>query len=132
MLNLFLAQNENFKIVKVCFPSSTKQYAYKSSLPIEAGDQVVIDSPRDGLVVLEVKDVIPGAECSDSLLNRATKWVVQKVNTAHYEEAQEMERKINKEINKLRAAKARKEMLETAREELGEDAVENLTKLVRL
>lgn len=132
MLNLFLAQNENFKIVKVCFPSSTKQYAYKSILPVEPGDQVVIESPRDGLMVLEAVDVIPGAECNDTLLNKATKWVVQKVNTSHYEEAQAMERELNKEINKLRAAKARKEMLETAREELGEEAVTNLTKLVRL
>ena len=43
-----------------------------------------------------------------------------------------MERKLNKEINRVRATKARKEMLETAREELGQEAVDNLTKLVRL
>lgn len=132
MLNLFLAQNENFKIVKVTYPSSSKQYAYKTTLPIVTGDQVVVDSPRDGLVVLPVVDVIPGAECSEVLLNRATKWIVQRVNTLAYKEAQEMERKLNKEINRVRATKARKEMLETAREELGQEAVDNLTKLVRL
>lgn len=131
MLNLFLAQNEDFKIVKVVFPSSSKRYTYKTTLNIEAGDKVIVDSPRDGMTVVDVVDVVPGIE-TDLQYSFNLKWIVQKVDTTHYEQALEMEAKLNTEFNKIKARKARQEMLESVTEQLGKDAVKELTKLVRL
>lgn len=130
-INLFLSQNEDLKLVKVTFAGSTKKYTYKTLLSVEEGDKVVVDSPRDGMVMVDVTEVTPAIE-SDLNFSYNLKWIVQVVDTTHYEECAEMESKLNKELNKIKAQKARKELLAEAKESLGTKAVNDLVKLVRL
>lgn len=131
MINLFLSQNENLKLVRVSFPGNSKLYTYKTLLDIKEDQEVIVESPRDGMTIVKVHSVTPAIE-SNLTFSYSLKWIVQVVDTAHYEQCLNMERELNKEINKLKAQKARKELLEEAKLVLGSESVDNLIKLVRL
>ena len=131
-LNLFLAENEDFKIVQVNFTKdATKSYHYKTMLNVEEGDFVVVDTPNNGYQVVEVIEVIPGQEC-ELTFNFNLKWIVQKVETEQYEAAKKMERDAIKVLNKAKYARRRSEMIEDLKDNIGEDAIETVKGLVRL
>ena len=130
-LNLLLAQNEDFKLVKVQFPGSTKCYTYKTTLDIKEDDQVVVDSPSNGFQILKAYEVIPAIE-SELTFNYNLKWIVSKVDLEYYEKCQDMERKANRELNKLRASRRRTELEKELTEAIGSEGVETVKALVRL
>ncbi len=129
-INLFLAENPNFKLIIVNFPGSTKPYHYKTMLDIEVGDKLVVATPQ-GLTVLEALEVIPAIE-SDLTYSFPIKWVVSKVDLASYEECIAMEREAVKTLNLMQAKKHRTELMQNLTEELGEEGVNSVRKLVRL
>jgi hypothetical protein len=60
--------------------STDKTYDYYTDLDLAIGDHVVVDSPSTGFVVVLVKDII------ESETIRVSKWVVDKVDIASYNE----------------------------------------------
>ena len=131
-LNLFLAEaNENFKIVVVQFPTSSKKYHYKTVLDIEEGDMIVVDAPSTGFTVLEALEVIPAIETELSY-NFQLKWVVSKVDIEHYEACKKMEREATKTLNQLKYTRRRKELMADLEDVIGEDGIKQVKKLVRL
>lgn len=131
-LNLFLAEaNPDFKIVVVQFPTSSKNYHYKTILDVQPGDKVVVDAPSTGYTVLDVVEVIPALETELSY-NFQIKWVVDKVDVEQYEKVQLMEREATKTLNQLKYTRRRKELLEDLKSEVGAEGIETVKKLVRL
>ncbi len=130
-LNLFLAENPDFKFVRARFKGASNYYTYKTTLNVTEGDFVVVDTPSNGFQVVEVLEALPADEFDLTYTGRI-KWVVSRVDTEQYEETQRMEREANKKLNNLKAAKRRKEYLADTQEQLGEDGVAEIKKLVRL
>lgn len=129
-INLFLAENPNFKLVKATFPSSAKQYTYKTILDVEAGDTAVVKT-LEGLKCVQIEDVIPANE-TDLNFSFEIKWLVTVVDKEHYRECKEMEAELNKKLNAIRASKQRQQALEQMAEHYGQDSIEEVKKLVRL
>ena len=126
-INLFLAENPNFKIVKVTFPTSAKQYTYKTFFDVQPEDTAVVKTV-DGLKCVEVVEVIPGDEANLNY-NFEIKWLVSVVDKTGYRQAKEAEAAIQKHLNKIAARKQREDAMQ---EQLGEDAVNEVKGLVRL
>lgn len=129
-LNILLAANENFKFVKVEFNGSQKEYLYKTTLELEDGDTVVVDTPSTGLTCAIVTEVLRLEEVD--LESFDYKWIVSKVDLEYYEKVKEMQSTVRKTINDSRRAKLIKNMREQISESLGEDTAKKVEKLVRL
>lgn len=130
-LNLLLAENEDFKIVEVVFNNSPKVYHYKTTLDVKEDDTVVVDTPSNGLSIVTVKSVTPAIE-HDLSFNFKIKWIVSKVDLDYYEQCKELESKLNRKLNQLRAHKRREEIKDQLADQVGAEGVEELAKLVRL
>ncbi len=131
-INMLLAQNPDFKFVKVTFsPAATKLYTYKTLENVEIGDQVIVDAPDKGFVAVTVEKVCKLHELE---LNPhyAYKWVVQKVDTSTYEELVEKENEVKKVINESKTAALVNSMQEELKASIGSDAFANVQKLIRL
>lgn len=130
-INLFLAENPNFKLVAVTFPSSSKTYTYKTFFDVKPGDTAVVKTVSDGFKCVEVVDVVPADEANLNF-SFEVKWLVQVVNTEDYRAAKEAEAAVQKQLNKLAFKKQREEAIQTLSDTLGTDAVETVKGLVRL
>lgn len=128
--NLFFLQQENFSFVKVVFDGHPKTYLYKTTLELEKDDKVIVDSPSSGLVIVTVVDTVDPLEVNLDAFNY--KWVVSKVDLEYYNKLQEVEKQVQREVNKAKASAARKQMEEQLIEQIGEDAFNNVKGLVRL
>lgn len=134
MTDTVLSENPDFKIVNIVFApyTSTKSYSYKTLMTdLEVGDKVAVWVKNQELKIVEVVSIMDPLEV-DLDPNIRYAWVVQKIDTTHFDECLAME---NKLMEKLRVATVRKR-----RAELREDVMNNLTeeertetsKLVRL
>lgn len=65
------------KVVSVVFDNYSKSYDYNVDFEACVGDYVVVDSPMNGYVVVEVKSV-------KAISAAATEWVVCKVDDSEY------------------------------------------------
>ena len=131
-LNLLLAeQNENFKIVKVTFPNTSKAYTYKTVLDIEKGNLVIVDTPSSGFTIVEVQEVLPAIETNlDFGFN--VKWIVSKVDTEQYDACLTMERAVTKSLNKLKYSRRRHELIHDLECVIGLDGLEHVKQLIKL
>jgi uncharacterized protein YbbC (DUF1343 family) len=129
-VNILLADKPGFKFVKVVFPPHTgkRSYTYKTLLDINVDDYAVVDTPSNGMQVVKVVDVLQPMEV-DFDVKFSYKWLVQKVDTAAYEELQQTEQEmlavVNKSKNKRAIAEAKEAILEGMEDE-------DIKKLVRL
>lgn len=131
-VNLLLAQNEHFNLVKVAFKNGQRLYTYKSLIPdLEAGDTVIVESPSEGLVTVVVHSVHKLHELALKA-DIHYKWIVQKVDLTEYERVQSAEAEAQKVINNAQTKKLHEEMRENLKDQLGADTLETVTKLVRL
>lgn len=130
-LNLILAENENFKFVVARFNGASNTYTYKTTLDLQVDDFVVVETPSNGFQVVQVVEVASADEFELTYSGKL-KWVVSKVDTDYYEEVRTMEREANKHLNKAKRIKARREHLAALTEELGEEELNEVKKLVRL
>ena len=88
------------KIIAVQFYTHTTSYAYMTDIEgIEVGDTVVVDSPNSGFTCVKVVSMTETAE----RVEKATKWIVSKVDVAGYKERLE-----KAERRKLLTAKLKK------------------------
>lgn len=129
-INLFLAENPDFKIVKVTFPTSSKQYTYKTFFDVKPEDTAVVKT-TDGLKCVTVVEAIPAQETSLNF-GYDIKWLVDVVDKEGYRAAKEAEAQVQKRLNQVAAAKQREEAMQTLTETLGKDVVEEVKGLVRL
>lgn len=67
---------------------NSQRYSYLTDLPLKIGDEVIVDSPSSGLVVVKVASVL-----AEYPHNSATKWVVQKVDRSEYDRREEDRRR---------------------------------------
>lgn len=127
-LNLFLAENPNFKIVSVSVDGSRK--TFKTMLDVQADDTVVVRQ-RDALRVGQVIATVPGLEAD---LSYATDpdWLISVVSLAEYDKMHSMQQEANKKLNVLQLSKRRKELMDELASEIGEDSVKAIQELVRL
>ena len=109
---------EGLKAIQVEFARDGQPYTYKTFDDYEIGDKCVVDSPRDGLVIVEVTGV------DSSLLeeNYRFKWVVQKINTENYDGLVAREEEAADKISKLIREKRRRDSMNEITELLGSEA----------
>lgn len=94
--HLVALMQDNYTTIQVAFRrddySRSKGYTYKCPLDagIAVGDKVVVDSPANGLVVVEVLS-IDKAPRIDLDADFTYKWIIQKVDMAAYEEREAKE-----------------------------------------
>lgn len=133
LIDTFLAENENFKFVKVVFApyTGTQEYTYKTLLDLEEEDFVVVQTPNTGYQVVQVRSVMEPLE-ADVNPDIRYKWVVQKVDFADYETCKEMEKEVGSRLRKAELRKRQQELRESALEFLTEDERAETAKLVRL
>lgn len=74
-----------------------KIYSYLTEFDVSVGDTLVVNSPNDGLVCVTVKEVTEGAT------NKATKFVVDKVDVAANAGQEERHTKRKELLGKLEA-----------------------------
>ena len=124
LMILSIAEEIGFVLVKVLFKNGTQQYTYKalSDEGIVAGDSVVVNSPRDGLVCVEVQEVLDSSAI-DMNAPFTYQWIVQKVKTERYKETLEREAKIRKVLQNAELRKARAEAVEAFKLSLGQDVL---------
>ena len=129
-LNILLASNPDFKFVTVVFKNAAQPYTYKTTLDVEEGDTVVVDTPRTGFTCVKITGILKPEEVDLTAFEYA--WVVSKVDLEHYEKVKEIQVQVNKVINDSKRAKLISEMKAQLVETVGEDTVKQVEKLVRL
>ncbi len=142
-VNLLLSQNSDFKFVGVKFyeqlqrgqmPSldglSNKTYHYKTTLDLEVGDKVIVDTPSGELKIVEVVNIKELHELEDDKINY--KWIVSKVDLEYYHKCKDTETEVKKQMNKMAFNKQREEYKAQLQERLGPDALITLEGLVKL
>lgn len=129
-INLILSENKDFKFVGVKFDENAhKVYYYKTLLDFEVGDKAIVDSPYEGLVIVDVVEVKSALQVDG---NFRYKWIVNKVDLTEYQRLNEQEEKILETLAEYRGSILKKEMYESLKEELGTTKVNQLKKLSRL
>lgn len=130
-IDLLLATaNPAFKIITVKYAGSPKSYVFKTMLPLEVGDNCVVDT-AGSLAIVEVVEVVPGTEHSLNF-GFSIKWVVSKVCLERYQACVDMERKANVELNKVKFAKQQKELLDNLKDTIGVAELDTIKSIVKL
>lgn len=130
-VDLILSQNPDFKFVKCIFASSVnKEYTYKTMKDVGVDDFVIVVTPSNGMQVVKVTDVIPAVEAPNFAYE--IKWIVDVVHLEEHEALKDMERETQKACNKAEARQRSKSITSELTEMLGEEGVQEVTKLVRL
>ena len=103
---------QNSRTAQVQFKGNSKKYTYKvpEGMELAEGDQVVVQSPIDGLVVVSVVSVSDDAGI-DLDANFKYKWIVSKVDTAGYDDLLAKEAAIEQDLKKLRRKAAIKKQI---------------------
>jgi len=134
MTDTVLSENPDFKIVNVVFAPYTgsKSYSYKTLMTdLEVGDKVAVWVKNQELKVVEVVSIMDPLEV-DLDPNIRYAWVVQKIDTTHFDQCLEMENKLMEKLRVASVRKRRKELRDDVMENLTEDERTEATKLVRL
>jgi len=128
-----LSENEKFRFISVVFApyTGTKEYTYKTVLPLEEGDFVVVSTPNNQFQVVQVREVLDPLEVALDP-NVTYKWVVAKVDMTHYDECVEMEKELSAKLRKAEVRKRRQELKADVMEHLTDDERSEAIKLVRL
>lgn len=129
----FLTENPKFKFVSIVFAPYTgaKEYTYKTLLDVEVDDFVVVQTPSKEYQCVQIRAVMDPLEV-ELIIGVNYKWLVQKVDMAHYEECREMEEQVQLKLRTAESRKRQKELRESASEFLTEDERAETVKLVRL
>jgi len=142
---LALIQADKFYLVKVRFKHnsqsqgitySDKTYTYKvpKFVKLELEDEVIVDSPFNGFVVVKVVDIIDGGVLYDQDFtnSKGYKWIVQKVCADQYYKHLEREYEAEQVLKQHLTNKARKEAIASINEMFGEDLLTNLNEVLAI
>lgn len=108
-------------------PYSEKQYAYKVPVDkvLKLGDDIVVNSPYHGLVVVTVFNIIHND--NEKLMHcKNVKWIVDTIDADAYRERIAQEQEAVKLLQQSRIKKARDEAVEAIRIEFGDDVFKQL------
>lgn len=99
--------NSSMTTVGVSFKDSDgqpvgKEYTYKTDLKLEAGDEVIIDSPYSGLTIAVVTRVDEVADL-DEKATFSYKWIIGKVDLEAHKARLEREEELKKEFLAVQA-----------------------------
>lgn len=120
---LIALMTEGFSLLGVRFRregggQSSKMYHYKyPGFDVEVGDMVVVESPHNGFVIVDVEEV-DNDPVLDTNAGFSYKWVVQKVDTTEYYKHKERELALTKHLRRLQNKAEAERTLATIREEL--------------
>ena len=114
---------ENLHAVQVVFQGGDKEYTYKTFDMFEIGEHCIVDSPRDGFVIVRVVGI------DDSRLedDHRFKWVVQKLDLKDHNDRLNNEELAMDKISKLIREKRRKESVSEIETLLG--STDNLARI---
>lgn len=129
-VNQLFLTNEKFKFVAVTFHGSNQVYHYKTVLDVAEGDIIVVDTPSSGMTCVTVKAIVDALDIDLDKYNY--KWVVQKVDTEHYETMQSREKEAKTLLLKHRQQKAVQEFENALLSSVGQEGIEAVKKIVRL
>ncbi len=109
-------------VVKFRDQDSRKSYTYKAKTAanVKAGDVVVVDSPKSGLVCVDVIEVHAAPRMNKDA-QYAYKWIVCKVDQEAYDAQLEREAEFMSQMEVLEQAKIRSEVRAEALEAFGDD-----------
>lgn len=74
------SETNGLTVVGVRFNGTYKTYHYWSDIPFKEGDKAVVDTPSNGLTIVDVVSV------SKENASRVLKWIVQKIDLTAYQE----------------------------------------------
>lgn len=129
-LTLLLSQNDNFKLVKAIFPSSSNPYTYKTTLDVSVDQHAVVQTKSGPKVVLIVEVINPSE--TDLNFTYELKWLVSTVSFEHYDQCVALDKEVNKKLNALEFKRKQETLLEGLNNTIGKEGVDAVTKLVRL
>lgn len=91
---------------------SEKLYTYKAlaSWNIQPDDRVIVDSPKDGLVVVKVESVSSEPDLNFSDVGNF-KWIVQKVDRSQYDAITQQETELTQKVQSLLRKQAQDKFL---------------------
>ena len=132
-LNALFAENENFKFISVVFSpfTGTRTYTYKTTLDVQEGDFVIVDTPNGGLSVVQVKKLNDFTDVNFNV-TYGYKWVVQKIDRTDYDELVVKEKQLAKTLNKVTAKKVLHELRTSLLEDMSEEEQTEVKALTRL
>jgi hypothetical protein len=106
-------------------------YHYKTvDAEIKAGDQVIVDSPFNGLTVVEVDSVVEYFEVTLGAFDY--KWIVARVDLAAYERQKSAEVELKRELARLRMVQHTKQLADALALSVGEEGASTIKGLARL
>lgn len=121
-----LAENEKFKFVACTFDTSSTRYTYKTTLDVEVGDILLVET-NAGLAKVVVRDIL---DITDVDLDAYEyKWVVQKVDFTYFEQCKEAEAAVLKVLREKQRRHVAKQAVDGL---LTDDEHEQVKALVRL
>ncbi len=98
------------RVIGIKFPNVGKLYHYfTDDATVQAGDRVVVDSPQNGLVIVDVRSV----DVATSTPIHELKFIVQKIDMDAYQEntrKQEKARELLLRLEQKRTAQSQLEM----------------------
>lgn len=135
-VNAILAsENTAFKFVKVAFSdyptNNSKLHTYKTTLEVEEGDSVIVNTPSEGFKVVKVHEVLDITEVEQNP-GFSYKWVVDRINVKNYEKCVDAEKSMAKEIRAAMQAKRLKELQDQMAERIGAENMDKIAKISRL
>lgn len=130
MINLILAENSNFKFVKVVFDSNSREYTYKTTLDVNVDDFCVVNV-NNQFKIVKVAEVLSPDEYHESGAFEI-KWIVSAFSTEYYKACINLEKDISKRLTTVTHKKKREAAMAELKSAVGEEAVTEVTKLVRL
>lgn len=91
---------------------SEKLYTYKAlaSWNIQPEDRVIVDSPKDGLVVVKVESVSAEPDLNFADVGNF-KWVVQKVDRSQYDAITQQETELTRKVQSLLRKQAQEKFI---------------------
>ena len=119
---LLLVLQKDYTTIEVVFRGSAQRYVYKAKLKedIKKGDQVIVDSPKTGLTIVEVVNVhaVPKVDLDTSF---TYKWVVQKVDRTEYDKTLAKEEEFLIVMDRLEQISRRESELDKFRQSLSKN-----------
>ena len=129
-INVLLTALTNVKTVGVKYPNSNSVYTYKTAFNHLIGEQVIVDSPSQGLTIVEVTELHSVPQLKGDI---EYKWVVDIIDLATHTARLEQEKNIVDEItlqqNRVKAQEQLKAIGMT--EEKQKELSEKLEKVAR-
>lgn len=133
--HLLALLQSGYTTIQVKFDNTPKTYTYKARCHIEIGDRVIVDTPRNGLTLVEVVG-IDKAPRIDIDADFTYKWIVQKVDRTDYDRIVEQEKAFMDTLQEIERVRQRDMLMQSFKDHLPEgsqarvmfdDAVNQLT-----